>query len=313
MHITSTATTSLLFCLLPRTNALALALPSAKSVSSAPTFDLYKWLTTPDPSVPHSEYKYFFEAGYTATLNHYDARFFRSLVPYEEHGVALRHLIRSYLHVCRTTFGVQTWLAHGTLLGWWWNGRIMPWDYDLDVQVSNATLSRLARDWNRTWHDYAYWDAAERKEVRKTYLLDVNPFHGERTRLEGMNLIDARWIDVSNGMFVDITGLADRDGFVEDPTWGGGRTGSGRYFGGDGDGEDVTEPVKKEERSGREKKGELDTYWSCKNYHRYNTRDLYPLRETEFEGVTATVPYNFETVLTEEYGARCLVTTEWLG
>ena len=49
--------------------------------------------------------------------------------------------------------------------------------------------------------------------------------------------------------------------------------------------------------------------WSCKNFHRYRTRDLYPLRETVFEGVPALVPYSFDRILTEEYSARALTKT----
>ncbi len=37
------------------------------------------------------------------------------------------------------------------------------------------------------------------------------------------------------------------------------------------------------------------------------------MRETEFEGVPATIPYSFEKALTDEYGTKCLVVTEWEG
>ncbi|KAJ4307180.1 mannosyltransferase [Collariella sp. IMI 366227] len=40
---------------------------------------------------------------------------------------------------------------------------------------------------------------------------------------------------------------------------------------------------------------------------------LYPLRESEFEGVPALVPYEYEKVLVEEYGEKSLVVTEWDG
>ncbi len=102
-------------------------------------------------------------------------------------------------------------------------------------------------------------------------MLDVNPHHADRSRGEGQNVIDARWIDLSNGMFIDITGLAER--------------------------EPDREPG----------------IWSCKNFHRYRTTDLYPMRQSEFEGVPATVPYSFERILAEEYGMKSLVVTEWLG
>jgi hypothetical protein len=219
---------------------------------------------------PNKDPKYFREPGGGNVMAHYDARYYKGQVPYAEHRPNLQHLIRSYLTVFRE-LGVETWLAHGTLLGWWWNGQIMPWDYDLDVQVTNATLAYLAAHHNRTTHAYAYVNATTGEAAEKRYLLDVNPHYSDRDRGNGQNIIDARWIDTSNGMFVDITGVAERD------------------------------PQK---RPG---------IWSCKNFHRYRTRDLYPMRETEYEGVPATVPYAFERILVEEYGAKSLVMTEWGG
>ncbi|KAJ2890529.1 hypothetical protein MKZ38_001722 [Zalerion maritima] len=212
--------------------------------------------------------KYFHEPGGTDALGHYDARYYKGQVSYDEHRVYLRELIRSYLSVF-TDLGVETWLAHGTLLGWWWNGKIMPWDYDLDVQVSTTTLYYLGQNYNRTEHNWEYTDPHSGETVQRTYLLDINPHHVELTRGNGMNIIDARWIDMSNGMFVDITGLAERD------------------------------------------KGNKPGIWSCKNHHNYRTRDLYPMRESEYEGVTALIPYEFEKILAEEYGMKSLVTTEW--
>lgn len=217
-----------------------------------------------------SDNKYFHEPGGSEELGHYDKRYFKGAVPYEEHRPALGHLTRSYLTTLRS-LGVETWLAHGTLLGWWWNGKIMPWDYDVDVQVSSATLYYLGKNHNNTMHEYRFLDERTGEQRKKTYLLDINPHHVERTRGDGMNVIDARWIDVSNGMFIDITGLAERD-----PT---------------------SHPG----------------IWSCKNYHRYRTRDLYPMRETDFEGVPAKVPYSFDRILTDEYGMKSLVSTEWQG
>ncbi|KUI62093.1 Protein MNN4 [Cytospora mali] len=214
--------------------------------------------------------KYFQEAGGNEKLGHYDGRYFQGEVDYEDHRVALRHLIRSYLSVFRA-LGIETWLAHGTLLGWWWNGQIMPWDYDLDVQVTASTLQYLGDHYNRTMHEYRYIDEATGEEMTKVYLLDVNPHHVDRARGNGMNVIDSRWVDTSNGMFIDMTGLAER------------------------------EPVK------------APGIWACKNNHRYKTTDLYPMRETEFEGVPAIVPYAFDAVLTAEYGKKSLVTTSWQG
>jgi phosphorylcholine metabolism protein LicD len=232
--------------------------------------DMERRITNGKPQAKKPDTKYFHEPGGDNELGHYDIRYFKKKVPYEEHRPALQHLIRSYLTTFRS-LGVETWLAHGTLLGWWWNGRIMPWDYDLDVQVSAATLHYLGKNLNRTHHEYTYTDPATGSTLKKEYLLDINPHHSDVGRGDGQNVIDARWIDLSNGMFIDITGLAER------------------------------EPSRQ------------PGVWSCKNYHRYRTTELYPMRQTEFEGVPATIPYSFDRILVDEYGTKSLVTTEWEG
>ncbi|KAG4030051.1 hypothetical protein MFRU_013g00750 [Monilinia fructicola] len=210
--------------------------------------------------------KYFHEPGGGDALGHYDVRYFQGKpVTYEEKQDTLKHLIRSYLTIFRER-NIETWIAHGTLLGWWWNGKIMPWDWDLDTQVSSATLAWLGENMNMTTHNYT-GRAEDGSSFTRQYLLDVNPWNWERVRGDGMNVIDARWIDLRNGLFIDITGLAEVN-----PS---------------------TQPG----------------VWSCKNYHRYRTRDLYPLRETEFEGVPALVPYSFDKVLTDEYSPRALTKT----
>jgi phosphorylcholine metabolism protein LicD len=210
--------------------------------------------------------KYFHEPGGNDELGHYDIRYFRGQpVSDDERHDSLLHLTRSYLTTFRE-LNIETWIAHGTLLGWWWNGKIMPWDRDLDVQVSAATLTWLGENLNMTMHNYTLI-AEDGTEVNRSYLLDINPNNVDRVRGDGMNVIDARWIDVRNGLFIDITGLSE------------------------------TNPSKQ------------PGVWSCKNYHRYRTRDLYPLRETVFEGVPALVPYAFDKILTEEYSARALTKT----
>ncbi len=173
-------------------------------------------------------------------------------------------MIRAYLSTFRALH-IETWIAHGTLLGWWWNGQILPWDWDLDVQVSAQSLSYIGEFLNYTTHSY------KSGIVHRQYFLDVNPYHRERVRGDGWNIIDARWIDMRNGLFIDITGISE------------------------------TNPA------------DQPDVWTCKNEHVYKTTDIWPLRETVFEGVTALVPFAYDKVLTEEYEAKALTLTEYKG
>jgi hypothetical protein len=210
--------------------------------------------------------KYFHEAGSDVTLGHYDKRYFHGIVSDTERRDTQSHMVRAYLNFFRE-HELDTWIAHGTLLGWWWNGKRLPWDTDLDTQVSDSTLQHLGAVYNQTRYPYVSFDGA----VQREYLLDVNPWIWERVRGDGANIIDARWVDTRNGLFIDITGLAE------------------------------THPDTK------------PGIWSCKNYHRYHTSELYPMRETIFEGVSAKVPYNYDKILVDEYKEKALVDVEFAG
>lgn len=220
---------------------------------------------------PNRDTKYFHEPSGSEELGHYDIRYFTgNVVSYEERTETLHYMVRAYLTTFRE-LGIETWIAHGTLLGWWWNGKIMPWDYDLDTQVAAPTLDYLGEHYNMTMHNWTDVSIYTNEPVERTYLLDVNPNAKERVRGDGQNVIDARWIDTTTGLFIDITGLAE---------------------------------INPDKKPG---------VWSCKNYHRYTTKELYPMRETTFQGVTANVPYSYENILTTEYANKALTKTQHMG
>jgi hypothetical protein len=133
--------------------------------------------------------------------------------------------------------------------------------------VSDPTLQRLGKDFNQTKYKYTSSDG----KTRRQYLLDVNRWIDERHNGDGMNVIDARWIEVRNGLYIDITGLSE------------------------------TRP------------GTHPGVWNCKNFHEYKTTELYPMRETMFEGVLAKVPYAYDKILTDEYHESALVNTNYNG
>jgi len=122
----------------------------------------------------------------------------------------------------------------------------------------------LAQSHNHTSHEYH----SPELNITRRYILDINPWSWERVKGDGANLIDGRFIDMSNGLFLDITGLT-----ANDPN-----------------NTDVIE---------------------CKNEHRYNSSDIFPLRESVFEGVPAKVPYAYADVLVEEYSNQAILQTKF--
>lgn len=218
------------------------------------------------PPRKRADTKYFHEPGISHATGHYDARFFGGVVDYDTRSDTLKHLVKSWLQMTQQE-GIETWIAHGTLLGWWWNAKILPWDWDLDVQVSAGTLNTLGEKYNQTTHKYKSEDGV----VEREYFLDVNEWIWQRVRGDGQNVIDARWVDTRNGLYIDITGIAE------------------------------TDPVGSP--------GILH----CKNYHRYHYDDVWPLRDTLFEGVPAKIPYGFDEILIKEYHPKALVVTEYEG
>jgi len=67
--------------------------------------------------------KYFQEPGGTELANHYDSRYEHGILSYEEKHDTQVHMLRACLDFFRKN-GIETWIAHGTLLGWWWNGKV---------------------------------------------------------------------------------------------------------------------------------------------------------------------------------------------
>ncbi|KAJ3382066.1 hypothetical protein HDU84_004624 [Entophlyctis sp. JEL0112] len=90
--------------------------------------------------------------------------------------------------------GIMWWISHGAMLGWFWNGKFLPWDKDVDVQMSMHGLLQLA------FHNQTILDGR--------FLIDVSPSIYVRTP-QPNGIIDARIVDTETGYFIDITGLAE--------------------------------------------------------------------------------------------------------
>ncbi|KEY67583.1 hypothetical protein S7711_08256 [Stachybotrys chartarum IBT 7711] len=165
-------------------------------------------MTLPDPAAPDlpkrglasnsdshfPEPKYFHESRYRI---HYDARFAKKGLDDAAQQQGIKVLIQTYLATFRE-LGIQTWLMHGTLLGWWWGQKACPLMHSC---VMEADMYFLAAYYNMSTYYFKYDQAPKGRYFR----LEVNPHFRHREPDDVLNVIDARWIDMENGLFIDIT------------------------------------------------------------------------------------------------------------
>jgi hypothetical protein len=144
------------------------------------------------------EEKYFHESTFHS---HYDGRF--AYKPIHRSGARLKYLtaLTQTFFCTMANIGIETWIVHGTLLGWWWNQRILPWDSDLDVQMLEASSRLLAKYYNMTEYRFPLPEFA----VGRNCLLEINSHYKIGSTEDELNIVDGRWIDTLTGLFIDIT------------------------------------------------------------------------------------------------------------
>jgi len=125
---------------------------------------------------------------------HLDARWAKRIT-LAERKLALRLLFQKWTEFCRLN-NLFSWLAHGTLVGWSWNHKNLPWDNDLDLQTTYQHLITEMVKYNTTIFDKRYWFETNR-------LVNLKIRFTQRS-----NFIDARFIDMQNGLYIDLTALA---------------------------------------------------------------------------------------------------------
>jgi len=276
----------------------------------------------------HAPTKYFYESTFNS---HYDGRFASSEVPFQERIWHLRLMLKAYTDTMER-IGVQTWIMHGCLLGWWWGRSLMPWDKDLDFLVEEDGARELGTWWNMTIHQFnarelglelatdndegqvkqkgilhglehqdedaetrskrLAWEEDIRKQGKK-YLLEVNPNYTNKSTSDIYNHIDIRWIDVNNGLYIDITTLHVAPASEQNSI--------------------ANSPYSSTHPSAHESDPDAfddETLLYVKDTHAYLNTQIFPLRQSTLEGVDVKVPYAYEELLLEEYGTDAL-TEDW--
>ncbi len=153
--------------------------------SNQTLFHIYK-------PVADRDTKYFFEALHDP---HLDRRYAAGGPPA---SAQMRHDNLRQLFIEWTSFtktrDLKYWIAHGLLIGYYWSRDILPWDLDLDVQVTAHDLINRFSKHNNEMH-------------QNRYLFEMNPHHIYRLH-QFDNVIDARFIDIQTGLYLDVTGLS---------------------------------------------------------------------------------------------------------
>ncbi|ONH67504.1 Protein MNN4 [Cyberlindnera fabianii] len=197
-----------------------------------------------------------------AELHHYNFPWIKQIISHEERIRVIHHLIRSWFKFCEHA-NVISWFNYGNLIGWYFNAQNLPWDNDVDVQVSINDCDKIGRYWNNTLvvenptkGDAMYW-------------LQTNPFYLQQNDHQ---VIDARYIDVKVGIYIDISALWITD--REKPSY--------------------IHP----------KEGEASFH--CKHYQWFTYDDIFPLRRTLYEGGQAYMPNAIDEILKRWYGSKAM-------
>lgn len=142
---------------------------------------------------------------------HYEWRFFNGALRHKKEGwttqqleirekIILDRLLRNWFRFAKNK-GIVSWIAHGPLLSWYWNGLMFPYDIDIDIQMPSSELNRLAKFYNQSLV------VEEIEEGFGKYFIDCSTFLHHRDKAVKDNYIDARFIDIDTGTYIDITGI----------------------------------------------------------------------------------------------------------
>ncbi|AET38660.1 Mnn14p Ecym_3157 [Eremothecium cymbalariae DBVPG len=157
--------------------------------------------------------KFFREArdstNYVHLGHHFDARFFHGIVEDTEMRARLDAIVRAWLSFTMNN-NLTSWLSHGTLYGWLYNGLAFPWDRDHDMQMPITHLNKLAEFYNQSVV------VEDPRFGNSRYFIDVTSSITSRVHGNDRNNIDARFIDVDSGLYIDITGLSVSSEAIDD-------------------------------------------------------------------------------------------------
>lgn len=222
-----------------------------KIVDSADRFFKYPWIITDVVS---------------GRSHHLAYPFFKKFISDRERQSVIHHMVRAWFQFAEAN-GFASWINYGSLLGWAYNGVNMPWDTDIDIQLPIAQIDRLGQEFNRTlvMENPRFGNAKYMLEVAPTYIRQGN----------GRNFIDARFIDINSGLYIDISALSHSTS--------------------------IPPPEFYEQFNSKDEVAKAMPV-HCKNWNWHTLDELLPIRHTYFEGASVYIPHNISSILDRKYG-----------
>lgn len=152
-----------------------------------------------------NKFKYFYESSSIQNhpdnfQNHMDIRFFSGWVPKWKRLRTLNSLMRTWLDFTKSE-NLTSWLAHSSLHAYLYSGSQFPWVASQNVQMPIQDLHKLAMFYNQTLV------IESPSEGYGRFFIDVQPFIFSRDHDESLDKVDARFIDIDTGLFIDILGV----------------------------------------------------------------------------------------------------------
>ncbi|KAG7662993.1 uncharacterized protein J8A68_003503 [[Candida] subhashii] len=252
-------------------------------------------------------YKYFSEASIIKSQRgfadgmHYDWRFYNGNVRESPKNDMSVHGLLKAMFKLANAYDIKCWIAHGSLLSWYWDGMKFPWDGDVDITMPIDELHHLTRQFNQSLIvDFGNDIDSQIRYGR--YFLDSSTFISRRTKENGRNNIDARLVDVDTGIYIDITGLAlsnsrsrDRYDFLLKST---------KYE------RDSVGNIKDKSVTEYDVNEHLQAY-NCKNNMFFTLKELSPIMLSLFDGEYTYVPNQISTILMNEFTSNSIIKTKY--
>ncbi|KAG7662994.1 uncharacterized protein J8A68_003504 [[Candida] subhashii] len=252
-------------------------------------------------------YKFFSEASILKSQNgfssgmHYDWRFFNgNIVNSPKNDMSIHGLLKAMFKLANA-YDIKCWIAHGSLLSWYWDGMKFPWDGDVDITMPIDELHHLTRQFNQSLIvDFGNDIDSQIRYGR--YFLDSSAFISRRTKENGRNNIDARLIDIDTGIYIDITGLAVTSAKAPD-----------RY-------DYLLKSTEYERDSERNIKDtsvteyDVNTFlqaYNCKNNQFFRLKELSPLMLSLFDGEFTYVPNQISNILISKFSPKSITKTQY--